>query len=325
VGINSTCVHLRELAWIGTRLQLTPQLSEEQLSSPPPPSSAKPFTTTSKSQPDGDGDGEAGPGPDAASQTAPKPKRWSIDGSIRSFTNAWAKGAPKTIIVPTVKLDVEILDKNKGNLSPFAAPFLEKPVHVDGNGSLVSGGVEHAGLPPTPAPPPTPKTPVSAWSKGRPSPAMRKVTIADDPKTPTSARHLGAPFSAVSLYTESDPATPWDPALLARKMAEAGETETGQWPKVEPTVWPYPAEFSLHPMMTQPTYPWGMPMNPVSYPSHGGASAIPTVQGGPGVMWTPAGWAVQDAAMKHALRSAEVKTRYASAKRRHPKNYFRSE
>jgi hypothetical protein len=29
--------------------------------------------------------------------------------------------------------------------------------------------------------------------------------------------------------------------------------------------------------------------------------------------------------MKHALRSAEVKTRYASAKRRHPKNYFRSE
>lgn len=310
------------------------------MSSPPPPSSAKPFTTTSKSKPDGDGVTEAGTGPDAASQTAPKPKRWSIDGSVRGFTNAWAKGAPKTIIVPTVKLDVEILDKNKGHLSPFAAPFLEKPVLVDGNGSLVSDGSGHAGLamapPPGPgpkspsaaAPPPTlktPKTPVSAWSKGRPSPAMRKVTIADDPKTPISAGRLAVPYSAVSLYTESDPATPWDPALLARKMAEAGETETGQWPKVEPSIWPNPTEFSLHPMMTQPMYPWGMPMNPVSYPSHGGASAHPTLPGGPGVMWTPAGWAVQDAAMKNALRSAEVKTRYANAKRRHPKNYFRSE
>lgn len=228
--------------------------------------------------------------------------------------------------MPTVKLDVEILDKNKGLLSPFAAPFLEKPVHVDNKGFLVSDGAEHAGLPPTPAPPPIPKTPVSAWSKGRPTPgSMKKVTIADDPKTPISAGRLAVPYSAVSLYTESDPATPWDPALLARKMAEAGETETGQWSKIEPTMWPYPTEFSLHPMMTQPTYPWGMPMNPVAYPSHGGATAIPTVQGGPGVMWTPAGWAVQDAAMRNALRSAEVKTRYSHAKRRNPKNYFRSE
>jgi hypothetical protein len=42
-------------------------------------------------------------------------------------------------------------------------------------------------------------------------------------------------------------------------------------------------------------------------------------------MWTPAGWAVQDAAMKHALKSQELKTLYPNHKKRGVKTYYKSE
>ncbi|WWC87679.1 uncharacterized protein L201_002570 [Kwoniella dendrophila CBS 6074] len=70
------------------------------------------------------------------------------------------------------------------------------------------------------------------------------------------------------------------------------------------------------------TYPWGMPMSPL--PGYKDPS-VPIIPGGLGVIWTPAGWAVQDAAMKNALRSAEVKAKYGEdIKRRTAKNYFRT-
>jgi hypothetical protein len=253
-------------------------------------------------------------------------KRWSTEDSLHTRNpplNAWTKARPKAILVPSVKFDIEILDKSAGNLSPFAPPYLENPVQVNTQGELVP---EKAFVPSGPAPPPA--STVSAWSKGPPT-SVKKVTIAEkleNPRSPTSASHLAPPLSAVSLCgTESDPATPWDPAVRARKVAEAAEPASLN---PEYPAWPGPSSFFPVDMPVAPsgapTYPWGMPMSPVEAPGLQN-NLLKSIPGGPGVMWTPAGWAVQDAAMKNALRSAEVKTKYANAKRRAPKTYFRSE
>ncbi|ORX36353.1 hypothetical protein BD324DRAFT_490479 [Kockovaella imperatae] len=106
-------------------------------------------------------------------------------------------------------------------------------------------------------------------------------------------------------------------------------------------------------------YPWGMPMSPVvsQQPHHQENEAhdspkmekgsktgpvshlrgmsspvgLPHVPGGLGVMWTPAGWAVQDAAMKLDLRLAEMKflseitgNSVESAQNRDKKVYYKS-
>jgi hypothetical protein len=62
-------------------------------------------------------------------------------------------------------------------------------------------------------------------------------------------------------------------------------------------------------------------MSPVVL-SGAGNEGIPQIQGGLGVMWTPAGWAVQDAAMKMALFNAE---NTKGAGEYQPKSYWRSE
>ena len=125
---------------------------------------------------------------------------------------------------------------------------------------------------------PEPK-PENAWAKPLPA-TLKRVTISE----PVDRTQLAVPFSAVSLRTESDPATPWDPAMRASKLSPVTPPET-----------PFPS------------YPWGMPMSPSSFGKDDPLGMIP---GGPGVMWTPSGWAVQDAAMKHSLRAVEVKNKY---------------
>lgn len=149
--------------------------------------------------------------------------------------------------------------------------------------------------------------------------------------------------------TESDPATPWDPALQALRRAEdtiaetKGETErnpeyppTATYATLAPDSEAYdwssaqvnPYDFTG--MFGAPTYPWGMPMSPVNA-FEGGVfeQMISHIPGGPGVMWTPTGWAVQDAAMKMALLKMESGPGSAGKKLKAknefvPKTYWRS-
>jgi hypothetical protein len=144
--------------------------------------------------------------------------------------------------------------------------------------------------------------------------------------------------------TGSDPATPRDPALRAARMRDMEGEEVEEPPITQqsmaygepytyggydPTThapWSAGPDFgdgatryygsdaqaqdgAQYPYSTQ-TYPWGMPMSPVDMNTPGQEGHVPTKpapEGGLGVMWTPAGWAVQDAAMKMALFSAEAK------------------
>ncbi|WRT65496.1 uncharacterized protein IL334_002439 [Kwoniella shivajii] len=196
---------------------------------------------------------------------------------------------------------------------------------------------------------------INLWAKG-PPPSLRKLGYPQDVslpshelssnlatlqenQTPTSARHLMPPVSAISMFgTESDPASPFDPVVQRRKMQELEDALNSQGddsmlPKSNLShmysndlFQPLPSPPSTYngngSGFNSTSYPWGMPMSPL--PGHQDPS-VPLIPGGLGVMWTPAGWAVQDAAMKNALRSAEVKAKYGEdVRRRTAKNYFRT-
>nr|XP_019050179.1 hypothetical protein I302_00603 [Kwoniella bestiolae CBS 10118]OCF29109.1 hypothetical protein I302_00603 [Kwoniella bestiolae CBS 10118] len=285
--------------------------------------------------------------------------------SLSSCLTAWTKALPKAILVPSVKVDPQVLAKTEGHLSAFAPPFLREPVAVDETGDLIPAAIESVKATAT-TPPARAKEPIAipmeptitappkltAWAKG-PPPNLRKVasikTLSLPPRdqgngnglTPTSASHLMPPVSAISMFgTESDPASPFDPVVQRRKLQELEDSlrslprsnlsERSDYPHEQP---PTPNEYYNHTqsniggnrktsVLNSTTYPWGMPMSPL--PGHGDPT-IPSIPGGLGVIWTPTGWAVQDAAMKNALRSAEVKARYGEdSKRRTAKNYFRT-
>jgi len=59
-----------------------------------------------------------------------------------SNLSAWAKSLPKTDLLPFVKWDEEVLEKQKRRLSAFAPPFLQVPLVVDEKGELVSDSPE---------------------------------------------------------------------------------------------------------------------------------------------------------------------------------------
>nr|XP_018264511.1 uncharacterized protein I303_02680 [Kwoniella dejecticola CBS 10117]OBR86669.1 hypothetical protein I303_02680 [Kwoniella dejecticola CBS 10117] len=301
--------------------------------------------------------------------------------SLSSSLTAWTKALPKAILVPSVKVDPQVLKKNEGGLSAFAPPFLKDPVSVDETGILIAARSENRAsearsthvttTPPAVASEPLavpmqptvtapPKT--TAWSKG-PPPSLRKVaSIKRIPRGPAHdapltalgtgmGQHLMPPVSAISMFgTDSDPASPFDPVSHRRRLQEL-EDSLRDLPKSNlsnPNQFQYMQYESNVPTQTFPstplqfdistgtghdlrgndtvfsatTYPWGMPMAPL--PGQNDPS-VPAIPGGLGVIWTPAGWAVQDAAMKNALRSAEVKARYGSeTRRRTAKNYFRT-
>ncbi|OCF78125.1 hypothetical protein I204_00061 [Kwoniella mangroviensis CBS 8886] len=294
--------------------------------------------------------------------------------SLSSSLTAWTKALPKAILVPSVKVDPQVLQKTEGHLSAFAPPYLKEPIAVDETGDLIpaSQSIEaikaSATTPPARAKEPlaipmeptiTAPPKITAWAKG-PPPNLRKVasiknlSLTPHPRsherssglTPTSANHLMPPVSAISMFgTESDPATPFDPVVQRRKLQEL-EDALNDLPKsnlfqrfehdqglLPLPIMPTSPSQGYHPapaaggnqgnsILNSTTYPWGMPMSPL--PGHGDPT-VPLIPGGLGVIWTPTGWAVQDAAMKNALRSAEVKARYGEdTKRRTAKNYFRT-
>jgi hypothetical protein len=277
---------------------------------------------------------------DKLEKAARRAKRASAPSSTLS---AWTKALPKAVLEPSVKFDQAAFEKLGTGLSAFAPPFMQAPVVVGPKGDLIPGS---PGLPP-PAQYNRPVTPTkkSAWARGPPL-ALKKVTI-DAPsrvavvnsnevelKTPTGQD----PASAYSLFgTDSDPATPWYPALKYQLEQSASEGSTPaatvQTAPIYPTYLETHQAYGDHQpqpvpaMYAHPTYPWGMPMSPIPVPGYGEygqGSQMPMIPGGPGVMWTPAGRAVQDAAMKNALRAAEAKTRYGDVKTSQPKSYFKS-
>ncbi|WVQ73847.1 hypothetical protein IAR50_003428 [Cryptococcus sp. DSM 104548] len=308
-----------------------------------------------------------------AEKPQPKPSSASRD--------VW-KTTPKAPVVPSVKVDTEAITKARAPPA-YAGRFPKPAFSVDQHGDFVvpsrassPGGAltpkaqtppalasEPASVPMTAASSAPPGPQANAWIQGPPMSvqkvrSMKKVTISNSPNhrrelsvnvdapSGNHGNHLVPPVSAASIWTESDPATPFDPFVQRQKImemeAEARRLGLNQ-PKVMPRsglanlaydAAPQPAPHHQQPSRVQsptespflpfaaPAYPWGMPMSPVT--SNGQESVGPEVDGGLGVMWTPAGWAVQDAAMKNALRSAEVKMRHKDAKRRKPKNYYRT-
>ena len=306
--------------------------------------------------------------------------------------SAWTKSLARTVQVPSVKWDEDILEKQKRHLSAFAPPFLQTPVKVDKTGELVvepvsrATGLDVVNVPPSElqadestntsawskaVPPalspllevensryPSIETPLSPHSRGmamtqlidvpessKPANAsalakglptgLKRVTVVEDfhAKSLRSASHLAPPGSAISLFgTESDPATPWDPAVRRQKNLDvthaaqeqidsAYSTSLGNFGYPPPS---FPSYTDSSPPVYASTYPWGMPMSPLPIPGCGQDTLMPMIPGGLGVMWTPTGWAVQDAAMKHALRTAEAKTFFGDARRRRPKSYYKS-
>jgi hypothetical protein len=223
--------------------------------------------------------------------------------------SAWRKGPPKA----------------RDGLSAFAAPYSSQPVLVDVKGEIqpieiiapvqiieTSAGSE------------------SAWSKGPPllvktAPAPSITTDASSteasetppqeieilPPTPSFA-HLMPPISAWTNYSnDSDPAGAWDPAQKSPEYPTYQQYDHG---------YGSPQQQPMGAM-----YPWGIPMTPM--PMSGYQSSAPHIPGGPGVLWTPNGWAVQDAAMKKVLGRVEKfsKAPGRGSKPGGVKGYYRSE
>ena len=337
----------------------------------------------------GEGFSEGSEQPVEAPARTIKHRRSASLGSLISRT----KALPRTVLVPSLKWDEQIMERQKHRLSAFAPPFLLTPLKVEDTGELVIDPVSRAtgldvvhpprsepqvdeslkasawsiAVPPllspllevekskypvfeaalsprsrstavtqpveAPASCELPKT--SAWAKG-PLTSLKRVTIVEDfpARNPPSASHHAPPESAISLFgTESDPATPWDPAVRHQRNIDvthaADEHSNPEYLKSFGTGGtpppPFPSSTDLSPPVYAPTYPWGMPMSPLSIPVYGlDTPMMPIIPGGLGVMWTPTGWAVQDAAMKHSLRTAEVKTFFGDVRSRRSKSYYKS-
>lgn len=190
-------------------------------------------------------------------------------------------------------------------------------------------GVRSRDSMPKPSKPPK----VSAWTKPLPLTLQSKLTEAGDQDAtpPTSATSCILPMSAFTFNTDSTPGSPLvTPAVQEPSNALLEYQKTGA-PFAHPPNYPYDSYqngYGYQPLaylMPESTYPWGMPMSPLPLPGYAIDPAISNIPGGPGVLWTPSGWAVQDAAMKQALRAAEIKTKGSDVKQRKPKAYYKSE
>ncbi|KAK8861389.1 hypothetical protein IAR55_002208 [Kwoniella newhampshirensis] len=320
-------------------------------------------------------------GDESNARTEPKCNRLTHrkSSSLGSPSSAWTRALTKSTFSSSIEIPYTFPNGNDGRLSAFAPPFLPSRVEEASSGDHISA--LPSSIPAKPSIPaaadekstaaavPNIAAPVksSTWSKGPPL-TLRKVASLKQiekleaantgseqeltVKTPTMPTHLIPPPSAASTFgSDSDPATPYDPVVLRRKVQQLEEeTRARQYSRSNLSTIAFEAGPPLpsspacamartaHPMdgsahasalmqnpmpYNAPTYPWGMPMSPVSPQGYQDPS-IPNIPGGLGVMWTPAGWAVQDAAMKNALRSTEAKTKYGDVRRREPKEYFRT-
>jgi len=223
--------------------------------------------------------------------------------------SAWRKGPSKV----------------RDGLSAFAAPYSSQPVLVDVKGEIkaieviapipiieANAGSESAWSKAPPllvktAPAPSSTTDTSSTQASDTPPQEIEIL----PPTPSFA-HLMPPISAWTNYSnDSDPAGPWDPAQKSPEYPTYHQYNYGYGtPQQQPMA---------------AIYPWGIPMTPM--PMSGYQAPATHIPGGPGVLWTPNGWAVQDAAMKKVLGRVEKfsKAPGRGSKPGGVKGYYRSE
>jgi hypothetical protein len=216
--------------------------------------------------------------------------------------SAWRKGPPKFM--------------EPDGLSAFAPPYSAQPVLVDHKGEIKPVELVQS-------PVPIAVKPASAWEKGPPVPLLVKTDtettqteeiiqeVEIEPPTPSFA-HLMPPISAWTNYSnDSDPAGPWDPAR--QKSLEY------------PTHQQYDHGYMETPSLPEgAVYPWGIPMTPMPMGMGYPTTMESQFPGGPGVLWTPNGWAVQDAAMKKVLGRVEKSSSGGKGKPGGVKGYYRS-
>lgn len=235
----------------------------------------------------------------------PKPRPKSFDGAALSKTalNAWTKPLPVAIrspgcLSPPVQAEEHVSAANQEAVKEETARFDATLERIE----------ETLKRKDTLAPIPEQAEADSPFSKEAQKP-VKQVTILE-PTSDHASCHLEPPSAFSAFGTESDPATPWDPALQARKMADV-EDETHVTRAAAPAVFQNPA------------YPWGMPMSPLApgpelvpeyaWDAVGKDTSFASLTGS--AVWTPAGWTVPDAAAQYPKASS----------RRHPKSYYRSE
>ena len=226
----------------------------------------------------------------------------------RPASNAWKASNPRSVLAPPIQRRTAGEDNR---LSAFAPPFSRDTVTVDPSGVLVKEAINT--LPPLDILLKTPEHGIrkSAWSQGPPASLRRAKGASNTPR-------LAPPSSTDSHFT-SMPTTPHavsDEGILSPISA-------------------------ISPVTPFFVYPWGMPVSPVQMPpsrkkrakqasrwEKGRKSQSPEAGVDKGwneiaVVWSPAGWAVQDAAMRAAMRGLEgVWTGKALRK---TKSYYRSE
>ena len=146
----------------------------------------------------------------APTQLAPKQHR------------AWLRAVPNNILVPSVKVDAGQFEKIKPPLSAFAPPFQQRAVVVDSNGDLRP--TDTIPEDPESTAPRETEASKSAWSRGS-RPSLKSLTLKKISNSNLSSGKLAPPPSAVSIFgTESDPATPWDPALRQQQINAMRQT-----------------------------------------------------------------------------------------------------
>ena len=249
-------------------------------------------------------------------------RRHSTGASTKPLLDAWTQNLPRSHATPGIAVDTSALNKHQKRLSAFAPPYSSTPLLVDSKGEVVPEQPKtYLSDAPALFKPKAPPIKTSAWAKGPPI-ALKKVSIVEPSSAPSPSSHLAPPASAVSMFgTESDPATPWDPAMRRKFEPDLPETSYESL-YTPPSPFPSPPSYTHGPWGAA-SYPWGMPMSPISPLDE--TDPLSMIPGGPGVIWTPAGWAVQDAAMKHSLRAAEIKARMENANTRaKAKSYYKS-
>ncbi|WVN90462.1 uncharacterized protein L203_105698 [Cryptococcus depauperatus CBS 7841] len=193
----------------------------------------------------------------------------------------------------------------------------------------------------------------NAWADSSSSLARQKylkrtpTKIAEFPKSDLSLDtisrsfehdyHFTTPPSALSFRTEFDHALPFDHANIRNRLRDMEEKldksmadKSSDHPTLDKSlVESFAISSRIHSSKDltcpqfSPPYPWGMPMSPLVANGYQDSN-ISDIDSSLGVMWTPVGWAVADAAMKNAIRDVENMATHSNAKKRKPKSYYRT-
>lgn len=243
----------------------------------------------------------------SAGETKAKPRPKSFDGAALSRTaiNAWTKPLPVAIRSPGCLSPPVQTEEHEESSSGLQAAE-EETARFDATLERIEETLKRKD---TLAPIPEQAESDSPLSRPTLKP-VKQATILEPAPSPAASGHLEPPSAFSAFGTESDPATPWDPALQARKMADVDEQSDA-------------AGLTAPAVLQNPAYPWGMPMSPLplrgevvpeyAWDAFVKENSFASLNGG--AVWTPAGWTVPDAAAQYPKPLSRKK----------PKSYYRSE